>query len=66
MAADVGLLGLGQQERPARLGRHEEDVLGFVFVLVFGIGPGHFTFAFSQFGVHLLERVGDVFQEDET
>ena len=65
MAADVGLLGFHQQERPARLGRDEEDVLGSVFVLVLGIGSSIVAFALLKPSVHLLERVGDVFQEDQ-
>ena len=36
--ADGGLLGLGLEVRPARLGRHPEDVQRAVFVRVFGVG----------------------------
>ena len=49
--------------RPSRLLRNPEDVLGAVFVGVFGIGAlgllGH------QRGVLFLKRVGNVFEEDQ-
>ena len=50
---------------PAGFLRHPEDVLGFVFVGVFGIGPGVVAFAFNEFRAVFLEGVGDVFEEDE-
>ena len=37
--ADGRLLGLALQVRPAGLLRHPEDVLGAVFVGIFGVGP---------------------------
>ena len=60
MQADVRLLGFAQQPGPARLGWHEEDPLGLVFVLVLGVGAGAFAFAGLEFGVQNLEGVGDV------
>ena len=38
--ADGGLLGVGLQVRPAGVWRHPEDILGGVFVAVFGVGVG--------------------------
>ena len=61
----VGLLGAVLQVGPARGGRHPEDVLGSVFVRVFGIGAGVVAFAGDELGVVFLEGVGDVFEEDE-
>ena len=61
----VGLLGAVLEVGPARAGRHPEDVLGFVFVRVFGIGAGVVAFAGDELRVVLLEGVGDVFEEDE-
>ena len=61
--ADGGLLRLPLEMSPPRLLRNPEDVLGAVLVRVLRIG------AFGPFGieagVHLLEGVGDVLQEDE-
>ena len=61
--ADGGLLRLGLQVRPARLGRHPEDAEGAVLVRVLGIGAlrllGH------ELGVLLLEGVRDVLEEDQ-
>ena len=61
--ADGGLAGLRLQVRPARLGRHPEDVLGAVLVGVLGVGAlrllGH------ELRVLLLEGVGDVLEEDQ-
>jgi hypothetical protein len=55
------LLGAGLKVRPARLGRHPEDVVGEVFVGVFR--------AFGVFGQQLLtfefEPVRDVLEEDK-
>jgi hypothetical protein len=59
--ADLGLLCAVLEICPARARRNPEDVLGFVFILVFRIGPGFV----KQRGVFLFECVGDVFQEDE-
>jgi len=50
--------------RPARLGRHPEDVFGAVFVGVFRIGA--LGLLGLKPGMHLLEGVGDVLQEDQT
>ena len=61
--ADGRLLGLVLEMRPAGLLRHPEDVFGPVFVGVFGIGP--FVLGGQKPLVHLLERVGDVLQEDQ-
>src|SRR5687768_9734015 len=50
--------------RPARLGRHPEDSDRAVLVRVFGVG------AFTTLGLKrrmlLLERIGDVLEEDES
>jgi hypothetical protein len=51
--------------RPAGIGGHPEDVLGFVFVRVFGIGPGVVALTGEELGAVFLESVGDVFEEDE-
>ena len=61
--ADGRLLGLALEMRPPGLLRHPEDVLGPVFVGVFGIGP--LVLGRQKPLVHLLERVGDVLQEDQ-
>ena len=63
--ADLGLLGAVLEVRPTRAGRNPEDVLGFVFVRVFGIGAGVVAFASEQRRVVFLEGIGDVFEEDE-
>ena len=63
--ADGGLLGAVLQVGPAGGRWHPEDVLGFVFVLVFGIGALVVALASHQLGVMFLEGVGDVFEEDE-
>ena len=75
--ADLGLLGIRLQVRPARLARHPEDVLGEVLVAVLGVdaglagaagrkAPGGLVLGLRQQGrVLLLERVGDVLEEDE-
>jgi len=49
---------------PRRAG-HPEDVLGFVFVGVLGIGSGVVALAGEELGAVFLEGVGDVFEEDE-
>ena len=67
--ADGGLLGVGLEVGPAGIGGHPEDVLGLVFVRVFGIGPGvvalHAALPGEELGAVFLEGVGDVFEEDE-
>jgi hypothetical protein len=63
--ADGGEFGPALQPGPAAAGRHVEDLLGEVFVAVFGVGAFVFAFAFFQFPVQFLKSVGDVFQEDE-
>ena len=61
----VGCLALAWRWRPAGIGGHPEDVLGFVFVGVFGVGPGVVALAGEELGAVFLEGVGDVFEEDE-
>ena len=61
----VGLLGAGLEVGPAGLGGHPEDVLGLVFVRVFGIGAGVVALAGEELGAVFLEGVGDVFEEDQ-
>ena len=61
--ADDGLLGLGLEMAPARLRRHPEDVLGPILVGVLRIGS--LVLLGLESGVHLLEGVGDVLEEDE-
>jgi len=63
--SDGGLFRAVLQVAPARRGRHPKDVLGFIFVLILGIRAGVVAFARDELGVVFLERVGDVFQEDE-
>ena len=63
--ADGRLLGAVLEIGPARVGRDPEDVLGVVFVRIFGIGAGVVAFACDQLRVVFLEGVGDVFEEDE-
>jgi hypothetical protein len=59
--ADAGLLGGVLQVRPARGLGHPEDVLGAVFVRVFGaVGVVR-----EQLGAFGLEAVGDVLEEDQ-
>ena len=63
MLADGRLRRVGLEVRPARLLRHPEDVDGAVLVRVLGVGPlGPLAL---QLGVLLLERVGDVLEEDQ-
>jgi len=50
---------------PAGIGGHPEDVLGPVFVGVFGIGPGVVAFPSEELGAVFLEGVRDVLEEDE-
>ena len=54
---DGGLFGTGLKVRPAGIGGHPEDILGFVFVGVFGIRPGIIAKAGAEFGSVFLERV---------
>ena len=61
--ADCRLLGLALEMRPPGLLRHPEDVLGPVFVGIFGVGP--LVLGRQKPLVHLLERVGDVLEEDQ-
>ena len=63
--ADGGLLGVGLEVGPAGFAGHPEDVLGAVLVLVLGVGTGVVTLASHELGAVILERVGDVLQEDE-
>jgi hypothetical protein len=43
--------------RPAALLGHPEDVFGFVFVRVFGIGPGVVALTSEELGAVFLEGV---------
>ena len=61
----VGCLALAWQVRPAGLLGHPEDVLGFVFVFVLGVGARVVALARDEFGAVFLEGVGDVLEEDE-
>ena len=61
--ADGGLPRLGLEMTPAGFRRHPEDVLGPVFVLVFGVGA--LCLLTLEASVFFLESVGDIFQEDE-
>ena len=49
--------------RPARLGRHPEDVERAVLVGVFGVGA--LRLLGYELGVMLLESVGDVLEKDQ-
>lgn len=60
---DAGLLGVALQKAPPRAGRHEEDVLGLVLVLVLGVGA--FGFLGLQPVVQLHEGIADVLEENE-
>lgn len=62
---DGGLLGAGLEVGPVGLGGHPKNVLGLVFVRVFGIGPGVVALPGEELGAVFLEGVGDVFEEDE-
>jgi hypothetical protein len=46
---------------PAGYFGNEENILGLVFILVFGVGARVFAFAGKELGVEFLEGVGDVF-----
>ena len=61
--ADGGLLGLGLEMRPARLGRHPEDVERPILVRVLGVGA--LVLLGLKLGVLRLEGVGDVLEEDQ-
>ena len=61
----VGCLALAWRwDQRASFG-HPEDVLGAVFVGVFGVGARVVALAGDEFGAVFLEGVGDVLQEDE-
>ena len=62
--ADRRLAGLRFQVRPARFGRHPEDVLGAIFVGVFRVRAARLLG--DELRVLLLERIRDVLEEDET
>ena len=51
--------------RPARIGGHPKDVLGFVFVRVLGIGPAAVALTGEELGVVFGKAIRDVFEEDE-
>ena len=59
------MLGGSLEVGPAGIGRHPEDIFSFVFIGVFGIGPGVVAFPGKELGAVFLEGVGDVFEEDE-
>ena len=59
----VGCWRLRLQVRPARLGRHPEDVQRAVLVRVLGVGA--LRLLGVELGVLLLEGVGDVLEEDQ-
>ena len=67
--ADRGLLGAGLQVGPAGFFGDPEDVLGAVFVRVFGVGAGVVAGFGLRAGEELLavlfEGVGDVLEEDQ-
>ena len=63
--ADGGLRGAILQVAPACHRRYPEYILGFVFILIFRVGPRVVAFARHELGAVFLEAVGDVFQEDE-
>ena len=50
---------------PAGIGGYPEDVFGFEFVRVLGIGPGVVTFASEELGVMFHEAVRNEFEEDQ-
>ena len=58
----TGLPCLGLEICPPRFGRHPENILGKVFVAVFG---GVFAPFFNNRCAAFLEGVGDILQEDE-
>ena len=60
-----GQLGVRLKVGPAAFHGNPENVLGFVFVGVFGIGPGVVALAGEELGAVFLEGVGDVFEEDQ-
>jgi hypothetical protein len=59
--ADLGLLGLSAQERPAGFLRNPEDIFRQVFVAVFGVG----VLFQQQLGMNFFERIGNIFQKDQ-
>jgi len=62
----VGCLALAWRwDQRASIGGDPEDVLGLVFIRVFGIGPGVVALTGEELGAVFLEGVGDVFEEDE-
>ncbi len=60
-----GLLGARLKMRPTGLGGYPEDILGFVFVWVFGIRALVVALTGEELSAMFLERVGDVLDEDE-
>src|SRR5262249_48917326 len=61
--ADGALARLRFEVLPTRLGRHPEDSLSPVFVGILGVGA--LGLLGNEPAVLLLERVGDVLEEDE-
>ena len=64
--ADVRLLGMIAQVRPAGGYGHKKDVLGQIFVAVLGVGPLVLAFPGGQRGMQGLESIGDVLEEDQS
>ena len=63
--ADGGKFGRPLEVGPTGLGGHPKDVLGLVFVGVFGIGPGVVALTGEELGAVFLKGVGDIFEEDQ-
>jgi hypothetical protein len=63
--ADGGLLGAPLEVSPSSLFRDPEDVFGEIFVLIFRVRARVVALAGSQLRVNLLERIGDIFQENQ-
>ncbi len=64
-ATDAGHARAGLQVRPARIGRHPENVLGQILVRILRIGAGVVALPRHQLGAVRLEAVGDVLQKDQ-
>jgi hypothetical protein len=54
------------EKTPACLFRHPEHTLRAVLIGIFGVGPSILPRPLHQKVVHLLERIRDVLQEDES
>ena len=62
--ADGGLLGVVLQVRPARFGRYPKNVDGAILVGVFGVGA--LALLRDELRAIFLERIGNVFEKDQT